>query len=42
MSSIYPLSTAEIRHKRHDLAPAQQAAFKRQLISESLSTSARV
>jgi AhpD family alkylhydroperoxidase len=28
MSSIYPLSTTEIRHKRRDLAPNQQAAFE--------------
>ena len=28
MSSVYPLSTAEIRRKRHDLAPIQQAAFE--------------
>ena len=28
MSSVYPLSTAEIRRKRHDLAPNQQAAFE--------------
>jgi AhpD family alkylhydroperoxidase len=28
MSSVYPLSTAEIRHKRHDLTPNQQAAFE--------------
>jgi AhpD family alkylhydroperoxidase len=28
MSSIYPHSTAEIRHKRRDLAPAQYAAFE--------------
>lgn len=27
MPSIYPLSTAEIHHKRRDLAPNQQAAF---------------
>jgi AhpD family alkylhydroperoxidase len=27
MDSIYPLSTSEIAHKRHDLAPNQQAAF---------------
>ena len=28
MSSIYPLSTAEIRHKRRDLAPNHLAAFE--------------
>ena len=28
MSSVYPLSTAEIRHKRHDLAPNQEAAVR--------------
>jgi hypothetical protein len=28
MSLVYPLSTAEIRHKRRDLAPSQQAAFE--------------
>lgn len=28
MSSIYPLSTAEIAGKRRDLAPNQQAAFE--------------
>jgi len=28
MSSIYPLSTTEIRHKRRDLAPNQHAAFE--------------
>ena len=28
MSSIYQPSTAEIRHKRRDLTPAQQAAFE--------------
>jgi AhpD family alkylhydroperoxidase len=28
MSSIYPISTTEIRHKRRDLAPNQQAAFE--------------
>ena len=28
MSSIYPLSTAETRHKRRDLTPNQQAAFE--------------
>jgi AhpD family alkylhydroperoxidase len=27
MSSIYPLSTAEIHHRRRELAPNQQAAF---------------
>ncbi len=27
MSSIYPHSTAEVAHKRRDLAPNQQAAF---------------
>src|SRR5579884_1790291 len=27
MSSIYPLSTPEIAHRRRDLAPNQQAAF---------------
>src|SRR5690349_24460138 len=27
MSSLYPLSTPEIAHKRRDLAPNQQAAF---------------
>jgi hypothetical protein len=28
MNSMYPLSTAEIRHKRRDLAPNQHAAFE--------------
>ena len=28
MSSIYQPSTAEIRHKRRDLTPAQRAAFE--------------
>ena len=28
MSSIYPLSIAEIRHKRRDLAPNHLAAFE--------------
>ena len=27
MSSIYPLSTPEIAHRRRNLAPSQQAAF---------------
>lgn len=28
MNPMYPLSTAEIRHKRRDLAPNQHAAFE--------------